>query len=77
MDRRSAYIELIFRFIHGDGSNTRRFIYGTDVADAVEVILHRGEIGESRAPPFSLVPRADDAILSRGNVQHWNIVRDI
>ncbi|KAI8913021.1 dTDP-glucose 4,6-dehydratase [Powellomyces hirtus] len=34
-------------FIHGDGSNTRRFIYGTDVADAIEVILHKGDIGET------------------------------
>ncbi|KAJ3159289.1 hypothetical protein HDU86_001892 [Geranomyces michiganensis] len=34
-------------FIHGDGSNTRRFIYGTDVADAIEVILHKGAIGET------------------------------
>ncbi|KND05159.1 dTDP-glucose 4,6-dehydratase [Spizellomyces punctatus DAOM BR117] len=34
-------------FIHGDGSNTRRFIYGSDVADAVEVILHKGEIGQT------------------------------
>ncbi|KAI8821049.1 uncharacterized protein EV422DRAFT_550660 [Fimicolochytrium jonesii] len=34
-------------FIHGDGSNTRRFIYGTDVADAIEVILHRGHTGET------------------------------
>ncbi|KAI8817523.1 uncharacterized protein EV422DRAFT_216489 [Fimicolochytrium jonesii] len=34
-------------FIHGDGSNTRRFIYGTDVADAIEVILHKGHTGET------------------------------
>ncbi|KAJ3169989.1 hypothetical protein HDU87_000511 [Geranomyces variabilis] len=34
-------------FIHGDGSNTRRFIYGTDVADAIEVILHKGATGET------------------------------
>ncbi|KAJ3168616.1 hypothetical protein HDU88_001509 [Geranomyces variabilis] len=34
-------------FIHGDGSNTRRFIYGTDVADAIEVILHKGSTGET------------------------------
>ncbi|KAI9095104.1 hypothetical protein DFS34DRAFT_626693 [Phlyctochytrium arcticum] len=34
-------------FLHGDGSNTRRFIYGSDVADAIEIILHKGEIGET------------------------------
>ncbi|KAI9099802.1 hypothetical protein DFS34DRAFT_506631 [Phlyctochytrium arcticum] len=34
-------------FLHGDGSNTRRFIYGSDVADAIEIIMHKGAIGET------------------------------
>ncbi|RKP05915.1 hypothetical protein THASP1DRAFT_25673 [Thamnocephalis sphaerospora] len=32
--------------IHGDGSNSRRYLYAADVADAIDVIFHRGEIGE-------------------------------
>jgi len=31
--------------IHGDGSNTRNFLYVEDVARAFDVILHKGEIG--------------------------------
>jgi len=31
--------------IHGDGSNTRNFLYVEDVAKAFDVILHKGEIG--------------------------------
>ncbi|KAK9763295.1 hypothetical protein K7432_010158 [Basidiobolus ranarum] len=33
-------------FIHGDGSNSRRYLYAADVADALDLILHNGEIGE-------------------------------
>ena len=42
-----------YSFIHGDGSNTRRYIYATDVADAIDTILHRGSIGSflNLAPP--------------------------
>jgi dTDP-glucose 4,6-dehydratase len=32
--------------IHGDGSHTRRYIYGTDVADAISLIIHKGIDGE-------------------------------
>ena len=32
--------------IHGDGSHTRRFIHSRDVADAVDLIIHRGEPSE-------------------------------
>lgn len=32
--------------IHGDGSHTRRYIYATDVADAVGLIMHQGVEGE-------------------------------
>ncbi|KAJ3031961.1 hypothetical protein HDV00_008085 [Rhizophlyctis rosea] len=32
--------------LHGDGSNTRRYIYGSDVADAIVLVLHKGTIGE-------------------------------
>ncbi|KAJ8492477.1 hypothetical protein OPV22_014198 [Ensete ventricosum] len=31
--------------IHGDGSNARSFLYCEDVAEAFDVILHRGEVG--------------------------------
>mmetsp|Transcript_13397 Transcript_13397/g.29552 ORF Transcript_13397/g.29552 Transcript_13397/m.29552 type:complete len:367 (-) Transcript_13397:57-1157(-) len=31
--------------IHGDGSNTRNFLFVKDVASAFDVILHKGEIG--------------------------------
>lgn len=33
--------------LHGDGSNTRRYIYGADVADAITCIMHKGSIGET------------------------------
>ena len=31
--------------IHGDGSNVRSYLYCEDVAEAFELILHKGEIG--------------------------------
>jgi UDP-glucose 4,6-dehydratase len=31
--------------IHGDGSNTRNFLYVTDVANAFDIILHKGAPG--------------------------------
>jgi len=31
--------------IHGDGSNTRNFLYVKDVANAFDTILHKGEVG--------------------------------
>jgi len=31
--------------LHGDGSNTRNFLYVTDVANAFDVILHKGQPG--------------------------------
>eukprot|EP00586_Coscinodiscus_wailesii_P001600 CAMPEP_0172484512 /NCGR_PEP_ID=MMETSP1066-20121228/12004_1 /TAXON_ID=671091 /ORGANISM="Coscinodiscus wailesii, Strain CCMP2513" /LENGTH=371 /DNA_ID=CAMNT_0013249099 /DNA_START=87 /DNA_END=1202 /DNA_ORIENTATION=- len=31
--------------LHGDGSNTRNFLYVVDVAKAFDVILHKGKIG--------------------------------
>ena len=32
--------------IHGSGEESRNFIYISDVVDAFDVILHKGEIGE-------------------------------
>jgi UDP-glucose 4,6-dehydratase len=32
--------------LHGDGTNTRNFLYVTDVANAFDVILHRGAVGQ-------------------------------
>lgn len=31
--------------IHGDGTNVRSYLYCEDVAEAFEVVLHRGEVG--------------------------------
>ncbi|KAF9363479.1 hypothetical protein BGX34_004055 [Mortierella sp. NVP85] len=33
-------------FIHGSGQHSRTYLYVTDVADALDVILHRGEVGQ-------------------------------
>lgn len=33
-------------WIHGDGQNTRRYLYAGDAADAFDTILHKGEIGQ-------------------------------
>ena len=33
--------------LHGDGSNTRNFLYVKDVAAAFDCILHKGKIGET------------------------------
>jgi dTDP-D-glucose 4,6-dehydratase len=32
--------------IHGNGSNVRAFLYVSDVANAFELITHKGEIGK-------------------------------
>ncbi|KAI9034477.1 hypothetical protein DFJ74DRAFT_21672 [Hyaloraphidium curvatum] len=32
--------------LHGNGSNSRRYIFASDVADAIDTILHKGQIGE-------------------------------
>ena len=32
--------------LHGNGSNTRRYLYAGDAADAFDTILHKGQIGE-------------------------------
>ncbi|TPX46418.1 dTDP-glucose 4,6-dehydratase [Synchytrium endobioticum] len=32
-------------YLHGDGSNSRHYIYISDVVDAIDVILHRGQAG--------------------------------
>ena len=34
-------------YIHGDGSNSRRYLYAADVANAIDIILHRGQVGET------------------------------
>lgn len=39
--------DFLLSCIHGDGSHTRRYIHGRDVADAVDLILHKGSIGET------------------------------
>ena len=32
--------------LHGDGSNTRNFLYVEDVAEAFDVLLHKASVGE-------------------------------
>ena len=34
-------------FIHGDGKHTRRYLYAGDAADAIDTIIHKGEIGQT------------------------------
>ncbi|KAG2186421.1 hypothetical protein INT43_002859 [Umbelopsis isabellina] len=34
-------------FVHGSGSNSRKYLYAGDVADALDIIFHQGVIGES------------------------------
>ncbi|KAG0171659.1 hypothetical protein DFQ28_000480 [Apophysomyces sp. BC1034] len=34
-------------FVHGDGHNSRKYLYAADVADALDVIFHKGQIGET------------------------------
>lgn len=44
------FINLLLRgrkcCIHGDGTNTRSFLYVADVADAFITLLHKGKVGE-------------------------------
>eukprot|EP00560_Eucampia_antarctica_P009513 CAMPEP_0197823946 /NCGR_PEP_ID=MMETSP1437-20131217/1265_1 /TAXON_ID=49252 ORGANISM="Eucampia antarctica, Strain CCMP1452" /NCGR_SAMPLE_ID=MMETSP1437 /ASSEMBLY_ACC=CAM_ASM_001096 /LENGTH=351 /DNA_ID=CAMNT_0043423375 /DNA_START=32 /DNA_END=1087 /DNA_ORIENTATION=- len=44
------FINLLLRdrpvTLHGDGSNTRNFLFVEDVARAFDVILHKGEVGK-------------------------------
>lgn len=32
--------------IHGDGSPTRRYLYGSDAADAIDIVLSKGIVGQ-------------------------------
>jgi dTDP-D-glucose 4,6-dehydratase len=32
--------------LHGDGSPTRRYLYAGDIVDALDTILHKGDIGQ-------------------------------
>jgi UDP-glucose 4,6-dehydratase len=34
-------------FVHGDGRNSRKYLYAGDVADALDTIFHQGQVGES------------------------------
>ncbi|KAI8061704.1 hypothetical protein BC940DRAFT_245013 [Gongronella butleri] len=34
-------------YIHGDGANSRKYLYAADVADALDVIFHKGKVGET------------------------------
>ncbi|KAL0075216.1 hypothetical protein J3Q64DRAFT_1810837 [Phycomyces blakesleeanus] len=34
-------------YIHGQGHNSRKYLYAADVADALDVIFHKGSVGET------------------------------
>lgn len=34
-------------YIHGDGHNSRKYLYAADVADALDIIFHKGSVGET------------------------------
>ncbi|KAK9451715.1 uncharacterized protein V1518DRAFT_409332 [Limtongia smithiae] len=33
-------------FVHGDGKNTRRYLYAGDAVDALDTVLHFGDVGQ-------------------------------
>ena len=35
-----------FSCIHGDGTTFRHFLYATDMAEAFDVVMHKGKAGE-------------------------------
>ncbi|KAJ3336293.1 hypothetical protein HDU93_003126 [Gonapodya sp. JEL0774] len=57
--------------IHGNGQNRRRYIYATDVADAMITILHKGEIGEI----YNIGPGQElsNLELARSLLQEFNL----
>lgn len=34
-------------YIHGNGHNSRKYLYAADVANALDTIFHRGQVGET------------------------------
>ncbi|KAI8987248.1 hypothetical protein BDF20DRAFT_813619 [Mycotypha africana] len=34
-------------YIHGDGQNSRKYLYAADVVNALDIIFHKGSIGET------------------------------
>lgn len=34
-------------YIHGDGHNSRKYLYAADVANAIDIIFHKGVVGET------------------------------
>lgn len=34
-------------YIHGDGKNSRKYLYAADVANALDIIFHKGSLGET------------------------------
>jgi dTDP-glucose 4,6-dehydratase len=34
-------------YIHGDGHNSRKYLYAADVANAIDIIFHKGSVGET------------------------------
>ena len=61
--------------VHGDGRQTRSYLYVEDVAEAFDLILHRGTVGEiynigSQIERSVLSVAADIARLSRDAQEH-------
>ena len=40
------FIYLFISYIHGNGSNSRRYLYVTDVVDALVTVVNKGKVGE-------------------------------
>ncbi|KAF7726735.1 hypothetical protein EC973_008509 [Apophysomyces ossiformis] len=38
--------KIISNYIHGNGQNSRRYIYAADVADALDLVFRKGEVNE-------------------------------
>jgi UDP-glucose 4,6-dehydratase len=34
-------------YIHGDGHNSRKYLYAADVVNAIDIIFHKGHVGET------------------------------
>ena len=43
---RNAEAYILNSYVHGDGSNSRRYLYVSDVVEALITVLHEGQIGQ-------------------------------
>lgn len=69
-------------YIHGSGQHSRTYLYVTDVADALDVILHRGEVGQvyniGGGYEMSNLELAQDLIhrMTQGSSTHHSVDMD-